>query len=125
MQFVSVTEYLMGRIKLKDLSTEQVSNMNTLIPRVNQFLEKFEEKRAVNSGYRSPEINKSAGGSKKSNHLICAAIDLEDKDSKLYNFARANEALMKKLGLWAEERQGGWLHLQIFPPKSDKRFFMP
>lgn len=115
----------MGRINVADLSPEQVGNMNTLIPRVNMFLEKFGEKRAVTSGYRSPEINKASGGKKKSNHLICAAIDLEDADAKLYNFARANEALLAELGLWCEERQGGWLHMQCVAPKSGHHFFLP
>jgi uncharacterized protein YcbK (DUF882 family) len=125
MEFISVNEYLMGRIKMADLSDEQVANMNTLIPKVNMFLEKFGEKRAVNSGYRSPEINASSGGAKKSKHMICAAVDLEDKDARLYNFARANEGLLKEIGLWCEERQGGWLHMQCIPPKSGRRFYLP
>lgn len=125
MEYVSVLEYLMGRIKVEDLTDEQVANMNTLIPRVNSFLEKFGKKRKVTSGYRSPEINKAAGGAKKSNHMKCAAIDLEDADAKLYNFARANVSMLEKLGLWCEERQGGWLHMQCVPPKSGKRFFLP
>lgn len=125
MEFISVTEYLMGRIKPEELSAEQTANMNTLIPNVNAFLEAFGEKRAVNSGYRSPESNAAAGGKKKSNHLVCAAIDLEDKDARLYNFARANEKLLKVLDLWCEERMGGWLHMQCVPPKSGKRFFLP
>lgn len=141
MEYVSVVEYLMGRIKLKDLSDEQVANMNTLIPRVNQLLEKFGEKRAVESGFRSKadheriynEINAKRKLQNlppvkipwKSNHLVAAAIDLEDKDAKLYNFARANEKLLKELGLWCEERMGGWLHMQCIPPKSGRRFFLP
>lgn len=125
MEYVSVTEYLMGRIEPSDLSDEQTANMNTLIPAINDFLEAFGEKRGVNSGYRSADANKAAGGKPKSNHLICAAIDLEDRDAKLYNFARKNIKLLEKLGLWCEERQGGWLHLQIFAPRSGKRFFMP
>lgn len=115
----------MGRIKPSQLTPEQTANMNTLIPAVNDLLEAFGEKRAVNSGYRSPEINKAAGGKKKSNHLICAAIDLSDADAKLYNFCRKNEGLMEKLHLYAEERQGPWLHLQIFAPRSGRRFFLP
>lgn len=115
----------MGRIKPSQLTPEQTANMNTLIPAVNDLLEAFGEKRAVNSGYRSPEANAAAGGKKKSNHLICAAIDLEDRDAALYNFCRKNEGLMEKLGLYAEERMGGWLHLQCVAPRSGRRFFLP
>ena len=126
MQYVSVLEYLMGRISIDKLSKEQLSNMNTLIPSVNLLLEKFGSYRKVNSGYRSPEdqakINPNAPHSK---HLICAAVDLEDKDGKLYDFCRCNEQLLSDLGLWCEERQGGWQHLQCQPPLSGHRWFKP
>jgi hypothetical protein len=125
MRYISVEDYLMGRAKEEDLSSEQVTNMNTIIPRANEFLEAFGIYRVVNSGYRTPEANKAAGGKSKSNHMICAAVDLEDKDAKLYNFARSNIPILEKIGLWCEERQGGWLHIQCVPPKSGKRFFLP
>lgn len=115
----------MGRVKVEDLTDEQTRNVNTLIPKVNELLEAFGEYRVVNSGIRTPAINKAAGGKPASKHLICAAVDLEDKDAKLYKFCKANEALLKVLGLWCEERQGGWLHIQCIPPKSGKRFFNP
>jgi hypothetical protein len=125
--YISVAEYLMGRVgSLSDLTPEQVGNLNTLIPKVNMFLEAFGSHRKVNSGYRSPAINAATpGAAPKSNHLICAAVDLEDADAKLHAFARNNTLLLEDLGLWCEERQGGWLHLQIYPPRSGKRFFKP
>lgn len=126
MKYISVTEYLMGRAKPEELTAEQTANMNTLIPRINDFLERFGQYRAVNSGYRTPAVNAGTpGAAPKSNHLICAAIDLEDADCKLHAFAKANTLYLEELGLWCEERQGGWLHLQIYPPKSGKRFFKP
>lgn len=126
MKFISISEYLMGRAKLEDLTPEQVGNCNIIVPRANEFLEAFGSYREITSGYRRAEDNAKVPHPKaKSKHLICAAVDLEDKDAKLYNFARANEALLDKIGLWCEERQGGWLHLQCLPPKSGKRFFIP
>lgn len=123
--YISVTEYLMGRAEMKDLSDELVSNLNTIVPRANTFLEAFGEYRKVNSGYRTPAANKAAGGARRSNHMKCAAVDLEDADGKLYLFARNNVPLLEEIGLWCEVRQGGWLHLQIFPPGSGRRFFHP
>lgn len=123
---ISVTEYLMGRATIPDLTPEQVANLNTIVPRANEFLEAFGKPRAVTSGYRRPEDNAKVPQPKlKSKHLICAAVDLEDKDAELYRFARANIPLLEKTGLWCEERQGSWLHLQCFPPASGKRFFIP
>lgn len=116
----------MGRISISQLTPEQNANMNTLIPAVNQFLESFGSYRGVNSGYRSPAINSATpGAAPQSKHLVCAAIDLEDADAKLHAFARNNTLLLEELGLWCEERQGGWLHLQCLPPRSGKRFFKP
>lgn len=147
MQYISAKEYLMGRAEVEDLTPlenltiEQIGNMNTLISRVNQFLEKFGSYRKVTSGIRSmadhkriyAEINakRKAKGlapvkvPMNSKHLICAAVDLEDADGKLMAFARANTKLLRDLGLWCETRQGGWLHMQIFPPKSGALFFNP
>jgi hypothetical protein len=57
--------------------------------------------------------------------MQCAAVDLEDKDGKLYYFAMENIPLLEELGLYCETRQGPWLHLQCKPPKSGRRFFHP
>lgn len=133
-KYISVTDYLQNRSKLEDLPDEVVANINTLIPKINELLEQFGEHRACNSGYRRPEdqiriyrekgieIDKIPMGSA---HLVGLAIDLEDKNAKLYNWLRANEALLIKLDLYCEERQGGWQHLQARKPKSGKRWFNP
>jgi hypothetical protein len=126
MRYVSVTEYLMGRAEPDKLSPDQIANMNSLIPKINEFLERFGSYRIVNSGYRSPAINAATpGAAPHSKHLVCAAIDLEDADAKLHAFAKNNVLLLEELGLWCEERQGGWLHMQCIPPRSGKRFFKP
>lgn len=140
MKYVSVEEYL-NKIKYEDLTYEQQCNVNTLIPKVNLLLEKFGEYRKVNSGFRTTEdhlrIYKEINDKRKakglepvkipmsSKHLYASAIDLEDSNSKLYNFCKNNVKILEELGIWCEERQGGWLHCQIFPPKSGSRFFNP
>lgn len=141
MEYVSVINYLGTDAKLEDLPDEHVRNVNTLVPKINEFLEAFGSYREIASGYRTKahhervyaEINTKRAKQKLplvsipwgSKHLVGAAIDLEDKDAKLYNFTRANVKLLESLGLWCEERQGGWLHVQCYPPKSGKRFFIP
>jgi uncharacterized protein YcbK (DUF882 family) len=81
MNFITMDSYLKGRVKLTDLSDELIRNANTIVPRANELLERFGSYRACTSGYRSPSdqarINPKATHSK---HLICAAIDIEDKD---------------------------------------------
>lgn len=128
MQYISVIEYLMGRVKMEDLTDEQVRNLNTIVPAANALLEKFGEYRKVTSGYRSQEdqmrINPSAP---KSKHLLCAAVDLEDKDGKLKAWCMANLKVLSLIGLWMESPKSTptWVHVQCIPPKSGNRVFNP
>ena len=43
----------MGRATLETLTDEQKANVNTLIPKINDLLERFGEKRTVSSGLRA------------------------------------------------------------------------
>lgn len=126
MKYISVLEYLMGRAELYSLPKDIIGNINTIVPKANELLEKFGSYRKVNSGYRTLEdqlrINPK---SPKSKHTIGGAVDLEDADGKLNLFCKNNEKLLVELGLWCEERQGGWQHIQIFAPSSSKRWFKP
>jgi hypothetical protein len=132
--FISVDDFLMGRAMLDQLTDEQKANLNTLIPRVNIILEQFHRdnptatKRGVNSGYRRPSDNAKVPNPKpKSNHLICAAIDLGDKDRLLATWVMNNLKLLKDNGLWLEsvDYTPNWVHFQCFPPKSGNRVFIP
>jgi uncharacterized protein YcbK (DUF882 family) len=124
---ITMEEYLMNRAEFNKLSKEYQTNALTTVERANKLLEAFGEYRKVNSGYRRPEDNAAAGGSKMSNHMKCSAIDLEDKDKRLSEFIKTNIELVKDLELWFEspEHTPTWLHAQIIPPKSGKRFFIP
>jgi len=105
---------------------EQDANLAILLERMNKVRAAYGKPMKVTSGLRSTadqqRINPSAP---KSKHLMGAACDIADKDAALYNWCRANESLLAEIGLWMEERQGGWQHFQIFPPKSGRRFFNP
>lgn len=58
-------------------------------------------------------------------HLIGAAIDIEDVKGELMAWLKANPEILKDAGLWCEEGTKGWVHFQIFPPRSGKRWFLP
>src|SRR4051812_11460316 len=78
---------------------------------------------AVTSGLRDQAQQEALMASGKSNapkskHLEGKALDLADKIGRLYDWAKANEEKLAEIGLWCEERQGGWLHIQSVPPKS-------
>lgn len=123
---ITVSEFLMGRIKEEDLTEEYHNNMVSLLDKVNKLLEKFGQKRRCTSGFRTSKdqdrINPKAP---KSKHQICAAIDLEDADRKLKKFC--TKEILEEFDLYMEF--GGstpsWCHLQNLPPRSKNRIFYP
>lgn len=126
MQYIAMSDFLMGRVKLEDLSPELLGNANTIVPRANDLLSHFGEYRQCNSGYRSAadqaRINPKATNSA---HLTCQAIDIEDKDGKLKAFCLNNLKLLESIGLWMESPDATptWVHVQIRPTKN--RIFIP
>lgn len=125
MRLITVTEYLMGRATHDDLTAEQCSNMHGIISMANQVLMDFGEFRKVTSGYRRPEDNKAAGGSKNSAHMTCEAVDLEDRNGKLKAFL--TDELLEKYNLFREcdEACPSWCHISTRPTKSGLRIFKP
>lgn len=142
MRYITVLEYL-GNTSLSSLPPEQVANLNTLIPKINDLLSRFGEFRKCNSGYRSMEehlaiysrINakrKAQGLPERkvpmsSRHLVAAAIDLSDPDGKLQKWILNNVKVLEELDLYCESftHTVGWVHIQCLPPRSKSRFFIP
>lgn len=125
MRLITVQEYLMGRATLDDLTFDQASNMHGIVSVANQVLMDFGEFRKVNSGYRRPEDNAAIGGAKKSAHMTCEAVDLEDKDGRLKAFL--TEEKLKHYGLYMESPDfcPSWAHIQTRATKSGARVFKP
>ena len=125
---ITLAEYLMGRDQLYPITDAMKADALTTVDRVNQLLSAFGAKRDVDSGYRPAAINdRTAGAAKNSKHEVCEACDLEDKDGKLWKWAVHNLDVLKALGLWMEDPRWtpDWLHVQIVPPESGHRVFVP
>jgi hypothetical protein len=144
-QYITVDEYLMGRATLATLSSYMVGNTNTIVPRVNQLLDRFGQYRKVTSGLRAMADHQRIYAEKNaqrkaqglppipvpmsSKHLSCEACDLEDADGKFKTWLKTDDGLkaMEEIGLWQEDPSATptWVHVQVVPPKSGKRVFMP
>lgn len=124
---ITKRELLMGRVSEDKLPKELLDNLNSLHKKINVIREAYKRPMTVSSGYRSPEINKKVGGAKNSWHLKCAAVDIFDNDGALQKWISKNEALLISTGLWVEDFKytKGWVHFQIYPPKSGELFFKP
>jgi uncharacterized protein YcbK (DUF882 family) len=78
-------------------------------------------------GQQAELIKAGKSNATKSKHLLGLAADIADPENKLYDFLQANPQLMESIGLWCEDKSAtpNWCHIQITPPGSGKRFFLP
>lgn len=134
MSLVSIEDILMGRVKLEELPQDHQDNVKELQKRINKFFEGYSWPsslpKKVNDGYRRPQ-DAPKNGSATSWHFKGAAIDLDDDDAgTTWKYVWANRKKLKEIGIWVEHPNwthgaGTWMHFQIYPPKSGKRFFVP
>lgn len=120
------------------LTEEQEVNLPILHRRINIIREKRALSMVVTSGVRSVEDHKRIYTEKArkagmtafrvpmgSMHLKGAAVDIYDPGGELYRWCKENEGVLVEAALWCEEGTNGWVHFQIYPPKSGKRWFLP
>lgn len=108
-----------------DLSAAICENAGRVVQKANEILAAFGEYRRCNSGWRPPQINAMIpGAAPKSNHMRGLAIDLEDRDRRLTKFCVAHA---EELDFWMETPNATptWCHIQVVPPKSGKRVYIP
>jgi hypothetical protein len=92
----------------------------------------------LSSGFRPQHVNaKTIGASANSLHLKALAGDAEDQDRELAIFCLSDLALLVHFGLYLEDPRYSrrrhpdtkkwmfWVHLQVVPPPSGKRVFIP
>lgn len=105
---------------------EVAANLDTLLDRINKIRSAWGKPMTVTSGLRNQvdqdRINPSAP---KSKHLIGAAADILDIKGDLYHWLKGDSSILEQVQLWCEEGTNGWVHFQILPPKSEKRWFLP
>jgi uncharacterized protein YcbK (DUF882 family) len=118
-------DYLMGRDKIYPINLNQALNMANLLSRVNHLIGSLKIDAHLSSGYRPGHFNKAAGGSARSGHLTCEAIDLIDHDGSVGQMLRNNVKLLEEYGLFLEnpEFTKTWVHLDIRERKN--RIFNP
>ena len=124
---ITMEDYYMGRDVeyASELTADMHKNATNTVDRVNALLQELGiTEKSVNSGWRPTKINKKVGGGKKSAHLTCEAIDLEDKDRTLTTILSKRLDLLEKYGLWMENPSytKSWCHLQTRPARSGRIF---
>jgi uncharacterized protein YcbK (DUF882 family) len=122
---ITPKDYLMGRDKIYPISKDQAVAMADLLARVNHLFATFKINAQLTSGYRPGHFNKAAGGSARSGHLTCHAIDISDHDGEIGELLKNNVKLLEEYGLWLEnpDHTPGWVHLDTKERKN--RIFNP
>jgi uncharacterized protein YcbK (DUF882 family) len=134
MALINLKDYLTASGKYPDretsseLTPQYIQNAIDLLERVNGLLEELKVKSAVvSSGYRPSSANASVGGAKRSAHMRCQAIDLQD-DAAQSLANKMTPALLRKYGLFMENEAytKNWVHLDTVQ-RADRpsRRFIP
>jgi len=118
-----------------ELTDEIHVNVVETISKTNRLLERagFQHVSSVNSGWRPRAINEAVpNAAPMSPHLSGRAIDLPDPDRTLAAWCVNHLEILAQIGLWMEDPRwtydasgDHWVHLQIVPPKSGRRVFVP
>lgn len=107
----------------KEVTEELKANGKKLLSLVNALLKELGLEATVSSGFRPSEVNAAVpNAAKKSLHMTCWAIDLNDPKGELDKAIAARDDLKKKYGLWQEasgeskdfpDKTPGWCHLDM------------
>jgi peptidase M15-like protein len=133
---IALLELLKGK-DIKALPQAHQANVLELLKRINIIRVKYNKPMTVTSGYRSMEehiavyakkgITDKAKIPMKSRHLSGEAVDIYDPNKALKQWILINVKILEEVGLWLEDFTAtpNWVHFQIKPPASGKRFFRP
>ena len=88
-----------------------------------------EEPIVINSGYRSPELNKKVGGSPTSNHLTGCAVDIRVYGIEqamryaviLMDYADETKQDYDELLIERNKSGGYWLHFAVRPKENRRK----
>ncbi len=115
------------------LNLLQIKNLTQLLKVVNAAQAAYGQTLICNSGFRNlreqARIDEAAGRKVLlgSAHCKGAAVDLADPKGELKKWIMKNLSLFEANNCYFEDFKytPTWVHIQIYPPKSLKRFFIP
>lgn len=133
---ISMSELLNHKYLLEDQSDEIQANLLILLDRANKIRDAWGRPMTATSGlrtmadhlriYAQKGITDPAKIPMKSHHLFGEAVDILDAQLELTAWLKGDGAtIAEDIGLWFEEGNANWVHMQIVPPKSGNRWFLP
>lgn len=139
---ISRKDYLGVYAGCSDITPAISANIDRMLTRVNSLIAYMSKDGIIvpvnpktksqisgdaNGGFRPQDC---AVGSPKSNHKLGLAVDLYDPDGGKIDEWVTNPINIKyiiAIDLYFEDKKStpGWCHVQIVPPKSGRRWFLP
>lgn len=132
---LTLYDYWMGRDVLYAFHLTKAIKYNAklTVDRIQKLVKLYENdtKNSVDvwsSGWRPSIVNDAtSNAAKSSKHITAEAGDVQDKNRQFAKWCLANLDKLEEIGLWMEDCRWTptWVHLQIVPPKSGNRVFIP
>ena len=109
-------------------SHEAIANLKRLCVWLEVLRDKVGQPIIINSGYRSPQLNRKVGGAANSNHLTGCAVDIRTSGYEqaivfaaiLINYAQESQQEFDELLIEKNLYGAIWLHFAV-RPKDNRR----
>lgn len=80
----------------------------------------------INSFYRSPDLNKAIGGSKKSQHCKGQAIDIDDTygnatNAEMFNYIKDTLSFDQLIWEFGDDDNPSWVHVSYVSEKENRQ----
>ena len=80
----------------------------------------------INSFFRSPKLNKTIGGSSKSQHCHGQAIDLDDTfgratNAEMFDFIKENLDFDQMIWEFGDDNNPNWVHVSYVSPTENRK----
>ena len=106
-----------------------IENLKRLCPWLEELRRRYNEPIIINSGYRSPAVNKLAGGSNTSNHLTGCAVDIRTYGIEqamryaviLMDYADDSNQDFDEILIEKNSKGSIWLHFAVRPKDNRRR----
>ena len=107
-------------------SHEAIANLKRVCVWLEVLRERYNKPIRINSGYRSPQLNRKVGGAATSNHLTGCAVDIRTSGYEqaieyaaiMIAYAKESQQVFDEL-LIEKNRYGAiWLHFAVRPKEN-------
>ena len=116
------------RLNIDNIPRElDLINMKTIAEQVFEPLRKWVGGPiAINSFYRSPQLNSAIGGSTTSQHCIGCALDLDDNyghktNAEMYEYIKNNLDFDQIIWEFGTDKNPNWVHVSYVSEDANRR----